>query len=238
MRDSYLQSTLQNESFMLDPRTKILVMLMVNVAAFTMSEWYVLALTAAIPLTLLAWSGHRKSAVIWAIIYTMTLAGQAYLVDAFPGGWNIVIVMLTGVITRMLPALLLGYYLLSTTTVSQFVAAMEKARVPQQIIIPLSVMFRFFPTIAEESGSIKDAMRMRGITLGKTRGGPAALLEYRLVPLFISCVKIGEELSGAALTRGMGAPVKRTNICRIGFHAADAAYLALSAAVFCMYILL
>lgn len=35
----------------------------------------------------------------------------------------------------------------------------------------------------------------------------------------ISCVKIGDELSAAALTRGLGAPVKRTNICKIGFGA-------------------
>ena len=38
----------------------------------------------------------------------------------------------------------------------------------------------------------------------------------------ITCsVKIGEELSAAALTRGLGAPLKRTNICEIGFHFPD-----------------
>lgn len=36
------------------------------------------------------------------------------------------------------------------------------------------------------------------------------MLEYRLVPLMVSVVKIGDELSAAALTRGLGAPVKRT----------------------------
>ena len=39
--------------------------------------------------------------------------------------------------------------------------------------------------------------------------------------MMICCVKIGEELSAAALTRGLGGPVKRTNICKIGFHAQD-----------------
>lgn len=37
----------------------------------------------------------------------------------------------------------------------------------------------------------------------------------------ISVVKIGDELSAAALTRGLGAPVRRTDICRIGFHVQD-----------------
>ena len=34
-------------------------------------------------------------------------------------------------------------------------------------------------------------------------------------------VKIGEELSASALTRGLGGPKKRTNICDIGFRAGD-----------------
>ena len=32
---------------------------------------------------------------------------------------------------------------------------------------------------------------------------------------------VGEDLSAASLTRGLGAPVRRTNICDIGFGAAD-----------------
>jgi energy-coupling factor transport system permease protein len=238
MQESYMRSVAQEKGIKLDPWTKILTMLMINVAAFTMSEWYVLALTAAVPISLLALSGRYKSAAIWALTYALALVGDVVLVDTMPGVWNIIIVMLTGVVCRMLPALLLGYFLLSTTTVSEFVATMERMHMPKQIIIPLSVMFRFFPTIGEETASINDAMRMRDISLGKTRGGPAALLEYRLVPLFISCVKIGEELSSSALTRGMGSPIKRTNICRIGFHAVDTAYIAVSAAVFLLYVLL
>lgn len=86
----------------------------------------------------------------------------------------------------------------------------------------------FFPTVGEEYGSITDAMRMRGIRFGG--GKPAKMLEYRMVPLMISCVKIGDELSAAALTRGLGAPVKRTNICKIGFGAWDFFALLLCAA--------
>ena len=238
MQESYMRSVTQEKRIKLDPRTKILTMLMINVAAFTMREWYVLALTAAVPLSMLALSGQQKSAAVWAPVYALALVCDVAFVDTMPGVWNLIIVMLSGVVCRMLPVLLLGYFLLSTTTVSEFVSAMERMHIPKQIIIPLSVMFRFFPTIGEESASINDAMRMRDISFGKTRGGPAALLEYRLVPLFISCVKIGEELSGSALTRGMGSPVKRTNICRIGFHFVDLVYIAVSAVVFLLYVLL
>ena len=45
----------------------------------------------------------------------------------------------------MLPGFIMGDYLVSTTTVSEFVAAMERMRVPQKVVIPVSVVFRFFP---------------------------------------------------------------------------------------------
>lgn len=52
------------------------------------------------------------------------------------------------------------------------------------------------------------------------------VLEYQLVPMMTSTVRIGEELSASALTRGLGGPARRTNICRIGFRAQDAVLLA------------
>lgn len=72
---------------------------------------------------------------------------------------------------------------------------------------------------------IRDAMKIRGIT---TLRSPIKMLEYRIVPLMVSIAKIGEELSAAALTRGLGAPQKRTNICAIGFGALDIFFFLLS----------
>lgn len=113
----------------------------------------------------------------------------------------------------------MGYFTVSTTTVSEFIASMERIHLSQKIVIPLAVMFRFFPTVLEEYHSIGDAMKMRGIRFGGKKTGK--ILEYRFIPMMICSVKIGEELSATALTRGLGMPVKRTNICEIGFHKAD-----------------
>ena len=67
----------------------------------------------------------------------------------------------------------------------------------------MSAVFRFFPTIGEEDADISEAMRMRGIRFGGKH--PGKMLGYRLIPLMISIVKIGDALS-AALTRGLAAP--------------------------------
>ena len=42
-----------------------------------------------------------------------------------------------------------------------------------------------------------------------------------MIPIITCSVKTGEELSAAALARGLGSPVKRINMCSIGFRAAD-----------------
>ncbi|MBR6155547.1 MAG: energy-coupling factor transporter transmembrane protein EcfT, partial [Lachnospiraceae bacterium] len=55
-----------------------------------------------------------------------------------------------------------------------------------------------------------DAMKMRGIAFGG--GRPSKMVEYRMIPLLFSCVNIGDELSTAAITRGLGGKVKRTSV--------------------------
>ena len=93
----------------------------------------------------------------------------------------------------------------------------------------ITVMFRFFPTVFQESEAISDAMKMRGIKLGGKKS--SKILEYKLIPMITCSVKIGEELSAAAITRGLGAPVKRTNICQLKFNFADVVLI-----LFCCFV--
>jgi energy-coupling factor transporter transmembrane protein EcfT len=76
-------------------------------------------------------------------------------------------------------------------------AAMERMHATQKLVIPLSVVFRFLPTVKEGAASINDAMRMRGVQFGGRKAGD--MLEYRLFPMMICSVKIGEYLSAAPL---------------------------------------
>lgn len=226
---------MKESSFALDPRTKMFCMLIINFCGFTTGSRIVMTMTALITLCALFCYTKRKEALFLSALYTAALIFDLFVVAHSTGALNIISVMLACMICRMMPCLIWGYILISKTTVSEFVAAMERMHIPKQIIIPFSVMFRFIPTIKEEYTSIGDAMKMRGISFGKTRGGPVALLEYRLVPLFISCVKIGDELSSSALTRGLGSPVKRTNICKIGFHFQDVIFAAISVVSLCLH---
>lgn len=215
-----------------DPRTKILLVILTIAIMMSGGGRLVLYLRwalTAVPFLLLLTGRRFRTAFIYAGVYTAAYFAQILLMPIASGAVNFLLVAL-GIVARFMPGIAMASYMVSTTTVSEFMASMERMHIPQKITIPMSVMFRFFPTVGEEYGSIGDAMRMRGIRFGG--GKPSRMLEYRLVPLMISCVKIGDELSAAALTRGLGAPVKRTNICRIGFGAWDIAALLLCAAAF------
>ena len=206
----------------LDPRTKLALVLIL--AVFVMGGLGgdqmrpVKTALSALPFVLLLaerqWKRFAKGAVILAAGYGM-LAAMPYL----PGVLSHIALFCGGILTRFVVTIVMGEYLIGTTSVSEFISAMERLHMPQAVTIPMSVMFRLFPTIGEEWRSIRRAMRMRGIHFGGANAG--RILEYQLIPMMTSTVRIGEELSASALTRGLGAPVRRTNICRIGFRLQD-----------------
>mgnify|MGYP000865603139 FL=1 len=180
---------------------------------------------------LLQQNDTRLGMVALGIIYVLEYAVFPY-VRGLLASILLIVIMIVG---RFFPAYLTGVYVINTTTVSEFKAAMDKLHMPDSLTIPMCVMFRFFPTISEENDSIRAAMKMRGIRFGGGKAGK--MLEYRIVPMITCTAKIGEELSASALTRGLGKQKKRTNICHIGFGWADWTFFLLVIAVAVYWIL-
>ena len=212
----------KNSLMKIDPRTKIFLTITVSTITIAGSTGGMMNIVrpclTALPIILLLLSQRYRSAIRFTFIYTLLFLLEVNVLPMLHGSLNFALNAATGIYTHMLPGFIAGYCLITTTTVSEYVASMERMHMPQAIIIPVSVVFRFIPSVKEEYSSIRDAMKMRGIT---TLRSPMKMLEYRIVPLMMSLVKIGEELSAAALSRGLGSPVKRTNICCIGFGALD-----------------
>ena len=96
--------------------------------------------------------------------YLGTCALAAFAAPALEGIANAIIVATATVVSRFVPTLALAYFVFATTTVSEFMAAMARMRMPDWITIPLSVLFRFFPTLGQEARAVNAAMRMRSIT--------------------------------------------------------------------------
>lgn len=234
MASGILQTIGQKRGLILDPRTKLL--LLITVSTFVLGGLggdrlaSLVPCLYALPLVLLLAAGKFRPAALYLTVFAGAYLASLLLLPRLSGFPKFFLLGCTGILSRLMPGVVLGVYVVSTTTVSEFTAAMQRLHVSEKIIIPMSVMFRLFPTIGKEFGAINAAMRMRGISLGGGRAGK--MLEYRLVPLMTCAAKIGEELSAAALTRGLGGEVKRTNICRIGFGVQDIILTFLCVAAF------
>ena len=223
----------------LDPRTKLLLVFIeaVLVLATAGGERLVIFkdIFAVLPFLLLVTAKRYKTCFIGGAIFAAVIFFEYSVFPNSTGTVAAFLVVIVTVVTRFLPAYLMGSYVIQTTKVSEFKAAMEKLHIPDEITIPMCVMFRFFPTVKEENSSIRAAMKMRGIDLGGRK--LSHIVEYRLVPMISCSAKIGEELSAAALTRGLGKSRKRTNICKIGFGIFDYLVFALAVVTLIYWIL-
>ena len=163
--------------------------------------WFRVAF-AFLPFLLLLTAKRYKTCIIGLLvlgtIYFLECAVFPYIKGVLA---NILLIIIM-VVSRFLPAYMMGAYVINTTTVSEFKATMDKLHMPDVLTIPMCVMFRLFPTIREENDSIRAAMKMREIRFGGGKIGK--MLEYRIVPVITCVAKIGEELSASALTRGLG----------------------------------
>ncbi len=208
----------------LDPRTKFYMILIVSavvmMSATTPFLWGVRITMTLIPIILLIIEKKYTSAFGFTFLYIAALVLTfAFLSEDSNGFFKTFLTGYSGIVVQFMPCLITAWYVIRTTKIDEFMSAMQKMKIPDGIAISLAVVMRFFPTIKEEYSSISDAMKMRGIAFGG--GNAAKMIEYRMIPLLFSCVNIGDELSAAAITRGLGGKVKRTSVEELRLRLAD-----------------
>ncbi len=218
-----------NSRLNVDPRTKIILLVIISFMVFNEAPLYITGILVLIPFFCLFFSDYKKAALIYLILYLISIYIQVYLLPTSTGLSAILLITFSYTSTRMLPILMMGYYTVSTTKISEFIASMEKSNVPKEIIIPLSVIFRYIPSVYEEIRSITDAMKMRGFGFTvKSLKNPLKLIEFYMIPILISAVKTADELSAASLTRGLSNPKKRTHLVSVQFSMIDYLLIAIA----------
>lgn len=206
----------------LDPRTKMFLCITVAFITLVNCErgFMVCAkiCVAFVPLVFLIILKKYKLVAYYAGMYALSYLLPYWLMPYLLPSVNVIVSGMAAVLNQAIPSMSMFVFIISTTTVSEFIAAMDKMHISKKISVPVSSMFRFFPTIKEEYGAIRDAMRLRRV--GAWRN-PVEMLEFRIVPLLMGLLSIGNEMSASAMTRGLDAPCKRVNVCPIGFHWQD-----------------
>ncbi len=224
----------------IDPRTKLFMIFVVSsivmMSATNPLLWTIRILVTLIPILLLLSEKRYVTAFRFSVLYGVSLFFTFYyLSEESTGLLKSLLTGYCGIVTQFFPALITAWYVIKTTKIDEFMSAMQKMHMPDGVAISLAVVMRFFPTIREEYGAIRDAMKMRNIALGK--GNPWNMIEYRMIPLLFSCVNIGDELSAAAITRGLGGKGKRTSVVVLELQWLDYLLLAVFSVAFLLFVI-
>lgn len=219
--------------FWLDPRTKIILLLLcVLSAAMAPSlfyEFFLVMLIGVYGIVCKKTSYSLFSAGLYIGFYLLTLS--ALQLDEL---LQAMLIAFLGLIHKIYPCGMMAGIIISTTKAGEFLSAMNRSHVSRKISIPIAVMLRYIPTIREDWHFIKDAMEMRDISpsLKNFLLHPAMTIECIYVPLMMAASKTADELTIACVTRGIENPKPRTSFVQIGFGAADGIAVLLFLAMF------
>lgn len=216
-RASASSSAPHRTTLVLDPRTKLAVLATANALVFLSTSFVLEVVLMVASLGLMASGGRGRTAAKLVCLFVALVAVEALIVPRLDGFAAGLVMFIAVLMRKIMPCLVLGLWILATTEVGAFLEAMRRMRVPENVVVPLSVAFRYFPTLRDEWGSIRDAMRMRGIGLS---------FSHVMVPVMLSAATVSDELSAAALTRGIDRPGPHTSMARVGIGRADRAVMA------------
>lgn len=218
----------------LDPRTKLfLIVLCVLSAMFAPNLYVQFALAAGIGL-LAACCGKWRYALRGILAYALICAFTIWSMGVLRGTWRTMFVAFLGLVHKVYACGFLAGLVIGTTRVGEFLSAMARLRVPKKLTIPIAVMLRYLPAIREDWHSIRDAMRLRDVspTFWGFLKAPAMTINCIYVPLLTAASRAADELSVAAVTRGIENPQPRTCLAEIRMQTADWLTMALFAAFF------
>ena len=233
----------------LDPRTKLIWVVIFIAALFTARDYVSYALMIAVTVGLVAVSGVRPRNLLRGmkpLIFIICFTGILNLFYTRGGTtlfeWWIFTVTTAGIKRAVLMVirimmLICGTLLLTYTTSPMALTdgfeilfgPLKKIRVPiHEMSMMMSMALRFIPTLIEETDKIMSAQRARGADFdtGRLLERAKAMLPL-LVPLFVSAFRRADELAVAMESRCYHGGEGRTRMKTLKYARRDAlAFLA------------
>ena len=228
----------------LDPRTKLLALLVLNALVMRASPTSTLLAVQLLAVVALAWEVSVTTAVRTGL--------GCLLCDAFSLGSPLLVAWLEGMgsprgvvlvigtcsaiafwFARFFAGFGLALYVYRTMRIGQMKAALRAVHLPRVFVDALAVAFRVIPTVSSEAVAIREAMSMRGVDLG-LRGvarHPLVIAERFLVPLLSSVARVADDLAASSVVRGLGSTTRPTSLVVLRATRWDALALACVATV-------
>ena len=232
----------------LDPRTKIILVIVYIVALFQANGWIGYAVVTAVTAACMALSKIKPTQMFKGIkpmlvIIVLTAALNIFYTQGTPvrPGWIITWEGIARAVQMVLRIVLLisGTFLLTYTTspialtdgLELLMNPLKKLKVPvHEMTIMMSMALRFIPTLISETDKIMSAKKARGADFetGSLVQRAKALLPI-LVPLFVSAFKRADELAVAMESRCYHGGEGRTRMKQLRMQTRDYIALALGA---------
>lgn len=195
-----------------DIRSKLILLCAANISVFLFNDLEMEIACIAFIFLIQFVTGRKNTAWKTVLIYCLLVLIQLYVLPVLHPVIKAVLSVPVVQFRKMFPLLMVAVLIIRTTKVSEIIATMEKMHVSKSITVSLAVTIRYFPTMFEEWVHIKEAMSIRKIPTFQLN--PAhfvkRMVQFYLVPLLISASKTIDELTAAAVTRGIDNPGKRS----------------------------
>lgn len=244
----------------LDPRTKIVLVVVYIVALFCAKFVVSYAVMLAVLLTCIALSGVGYKAifrgmkpvviiiVITAILNLFYNSSGALLVhfwklSIYTGGVRMAIMMVARILMLISGTFLLTYTtspIQLTDAIERLLGGLKKLHLPiHELAMMMSIALRFIPTLIEETDKIMSAQKARGADFesGSLVEKAKALVPL-LVPLFVSAFRRADELATAMECRCYHGDEGRTRMRQLVYERRDFVALILGGVVLASVLIL
>ena len=218
----------------LDPRTKLILVLVYIVALFNAKGWVSYAVMVAVTLVCMGISKISLKNIFKGLKPMMFIIALTALLNIFytqgtpiREGW---IITWEG-IERAVKMMLRITLLITGTFLELLFSPLKKLKVPvHEMTLMMSMALRFIPTLIEETDKIMSAQKARGADFetGSLIQRAKALLPI-LVPLFVSAFRRADELAIAMESRCYHGGDGRTRMKQLRFSGLDLAAFVLGA---------
>ena len=232
----------------LDPRTKLLLVIVYIVGLFNSAGWASYALVIIVTALSMAISKIKPKSALkglkpLVIIIILTAVLNIFYTDGTPivEGWIITWEGIERAVMMSLRIILLivGTFMLTYTTspialtdgLEIMMGPLKKIKIPvHEMSMMMSMALRFIPTLIEETDKIMSAQKARGADFdsGNLFQRAKALLPI-LVPLFVSAFRRADELAVAMESRCYHGGKGRTRMKQMRMQGIDAWALVLGA---------
>ena len=161
--------------------------------------------------------------VLFAVLFSYYQLILHVHVPMFQSAVFSVIGILAFIVQRIIPFMLVGTVIKKQKNISEITMALERMRLPRGIILSIAVMFRYFPAIKDDFFVIIDSMKLKGLYTSKRSAllHPIRTMEFIIVPMLFKSLRTAEELSCAALIKGIENTGKKTSYFDVKLRSID-----------------